>query len=177
MMISAPPGINGPGGTRRSGQRRCRQGDGHARPGCHPEVRARRHGRPSVFGTGELMARHLRGGRPQDGSRARNAFVTWLSLGAGDGNRICAVPGLLCGLTCGAGCPRVTVRDRPVTGVNGQLMAQRSPGMTCVSRVETDCGRRSKTRPHLQLGSWSSGSVQAGPTPVTGHPWTPPHGC
>src|SRR5689334_11493650 len=61
--------------------------------------------------------------------------------------------------------------------VNGPLMAQRSPGMTCVSRVETDFGRRSKTRPHLQLGSWSSGSVQAGPTPVIGRPWTPPHGC
>ena len=35
-------------------------------------------------------------------------------------------PGLSCGLTCGKGCPIVTVSDRFVTGVNGTLMARRS---------------------------------------------------
>ena len=48
------------------------------------EVRARRHGTAICARTGELMARHLRGGRAQDGFQARNTFVTWLSSGAGE---------------------------------------------------------------------------------------------
>jgi hypothetical protein len=65
--------------------------------------------------TGELMARHLRGGRAQDGSQARKAFVTWLSFRAGDGNRTRAISLRIC-----------ADRERPlVTGVNGPLMARR----------------------------------------------------
>ncbi len=48
-------------------------------------------------------------------------------------------PGLSHGLTCGAGCPRVTVRDRSSPGVNGPLMA-----------------RWTAVRPALMAAPWSS---------------------
>ena len=35
-------------------------------------------------------------------------------------------PGRLCGLTCGAGCPRVTVRDRPSPGLMARQWARRA---------------------------------------------------